>query len=486
MSASTRSRSTHSTDRVPPLALILSLALTACAGGERPAEANLGVEEIRQYVDPPAVGSYPATEARINGWIDAGQQDSIRAHGWDLWESITTTTASGLPVWETWYSGYEVFTYTPMPPLPLERRAFRDFEVPEQHVKPGLEADTIPFDPREEVTAFNRFTESTAHYIWDNRLNRGDLLDDSLQALLAAGTPIAELQVMVSPDSTDERSIVLKPVFQFISGDSASLVPYWAGNVQGETVTDTLNPIVRRWLQGVWVDPTGQLQPGETRIGALPFGEPAPWPVVAIDEAFFHITLDSADAAAFSQYALISGDDVGTIDSTGIRNLADAVQPGAVALLMAMHLTGKEIPNWTWHTYWWSPEPDAAPYGDDRPSSITAPWDHYVQDAVYSMTDPQTGAANVVWNPYLESNLNGWFPDTLTAGDSLQWYGPQTNCMSCHRMASRSQKSGLAAPGYVPAMMVDPGDSIFSESLKTDFLWSLAGRAGTPADSAQR
>ncbi|NIP60853.1 MAG: hypothetical protein GWM92_20565, partial [Gemmatimonadetes bacterium] len=252
--------------------------------------------------------SYPATETRINGWIAAGQEDSIRAHGWDLWESITTTAASGVPVWETWYSGYEVFRYTPLPVLPL-RRAFRDFEPPEQHLRAGLEPDPIPFSPHEEVTSFNRFTRSTARYIHENRLNRSDVLRDTLTALLAAGVPVAELQVMVSADSTDERSIVLKPVFQFVSGDSASLVPYWAGNGP-ETVTDTLNPIVRRWLQGVWVDPTGELEPGTTKRGSLPFGEPAEWPVVSVDE-FYHVVLDSADAEAFSAYALVSGDDVG-------------------------------------------------------------------------------------------------------------------------------------------------------------------------------
>ena len=33
------------------------------------------------------------------------------------------------------------------------------------------------------------------------------------------------------------------------------------------------------------------------------------------------------------------------------------VKAGDLALLVAMHVTTKELPNWTWQTFWWEPFP---------------------------------------------------------------------------------------------------------------------------------
>ncbi|MDH5590344.1 MAG: hypothetical protein OEZ37_09880, partial [Gemmatimonadota bacterium] len=448
--------------------------------GDDPFSAN---PALRQYHPPPPVRSYPATEMRINSWIAANQFDSMRAHGWDLWESITRPATSGLPIWETWYSGHELFVYEEIP-LADERQAFRDFEAPHQlsHAPDeGLGRPAIPFTPHEEITSFNRFTEPTARYIWVNGLNRQDVLQDTLNALLEADVPIADQQVLVSGDSTDTGSIVLKVVWQFISGDSASLVPYWAGNTV-ETTTDTLMPIVKSWKQGMWLDPTGGLQPGDSVEGSVHGGPVRPWPVMSLDD-FYSIVLDSADVKAFSRYALVSGDDVGASDSTSADSLRAAIRPGNVALLMAIHLTTKEIPNWTWHTYWWAMDPENPDYGDDRPASIPAPWNHYNQRAAYSMT-VVTGDSvqpNVQWNPYLESNLTGQYATVSNPTEALTWWGPQTNCMSCHRMASFPAADSLWEPGYRPAMFIAVDDPAFAKFLKTDFLWSVAGRAGPPA-----
>ena len=34
------------------------------------------------------------------------------------------------------------------------------------------------------------------------------------------------------------------------------------------------------------------------------------------------------------------------------------VEPGDDAVLVAMHVAGREIARWTWQTFWWSPTPD--------------------------------------------------------------------------------------------------------------------------------
>ena len=54
-----------------------------------------GLEQVSGPVDAPPVRSYPATEAQVQGWIDAFDMPKIRAHGWDLWQSITSDSGRG-------------------------------------------------------------------------------------------------------------------------------------------------------------------------------------------------------------------------------------------------------------------------------------------------------------------------------------------------------------------------------------------------------
>src|SRR5690606_29621324 len=126
-------------------------------------------------------------------------------------------------------------------------------------------------------------------------------------------------------------SIVLKPVFQFISKDSIVAIPYWAG-VSTQSTTDLTNPEPHTWRQFVVVDPTGTLKPGSMHEvdGQL-------WPVVSIDD-FYAIQLTAEDSINFSQFAAESGDNVGKDDSTDINDILVMVRPGNYALLVAMHV----------------------------------------------------------------------------------------------------------------------------------------------------
>ena len=138
-------------------ALLASILLSRCA--EAPPGPALG-----NYTDPPQVGSYPSPQPVIQKWIDDMDLGRIRAHAWDIWASITSDSAQeGLPVWETWYSGYEVFVLAANT-KDSERRSFRDFEAPHQSLHTALEAG-IPVDQPERLTSFNRYTRSLADRI---------------------------------------------------------------------------------------------------------------------------------------------------------------------------------------------------------------------------------------------------------------------------------------------------------------------------------
>ena len=482
-----------------PLALVLP-AMAGCGERARQSELVLARQDIaaHAYVDPQAVGSYPSTEARINGWINAGQGDSIRAHGWDIWQSLTTMVNDSTPAWQTFYSGHELFDSVALPTPTSRPHALRlPVETAKQvdHFRFAGRGGSpihprIPVNKFERVFAFNRFSRATAHYIWDNGLNKVTTLW-GLNLKFDDGDPLANRGVLVSADSTDPLSFVTKVVFQFIRSDGPTAIPYWHGYSSANTRTDvpgdTLHPPPRFWKQAVAVDPSGKFQPGDSVFLPVNDSMPPAWLKVVPMSSFYYIQLTAADSANLTNFGVNdSGDDLGFNSDTSAAAILAAARPGNYGLMMAMHVTGKEIPNWTWQSYWWSPSPNDS-LGNDRPASIPSPWNNYVMTTAYSMT-PIGTQSNVAFNPYLETSLAG---QTETG---LNWTGVISNCMSCHRRAAVGYGMDLnadtvtaSAPLYGPAAYVDPGDStIFIipiqnshwSTVKTDFLWSVTLRAG--------
>src|SRR5262249_43709309 len=127
-------------------------------------------------------------------------------------------------------------------------------------------------------------------------------------------TPVGLRSISTSTGTVDPASIVLKPVFQFISGSAPTAVPYWAG-ISPQTTTNLDNPTPNTWRQCVVVDPTGQAAPG-SRV-RLPCNAEGPTneQLVALS-SFYSIRLTEADAAAFSQFAEESGDDLGAANDS--------------------------------------------------------------------------------------------------------------------------------------------------------------------------
>ena len=282
--------------------------------------------------------------------------------------------------------------------------------------------------------AFNRFTLSTATFIYQNKLNKARTLRDTNAAFIRRGTPLISRGILTSPDSTDRTSFVLKPVYQFISGTEVSAVPYWSGD-SSKATTDSANPIASTWRQAVAVDPTGRLQPGDS-VRLPVSNEGYKWCKVVPLSAFYWIRITKEDSIAFTQFGASNGDFIGLANDTSFQAVIQAVRPGRIGLLMAMHVTGRKIANWTWQSYWWAMNPQDAQFGNDRPSTIPAPWNHYNMTVAYYMMR-NDGTQNIAYNPYLESSLSGYLPK---AGgkptDSTFWTGATTNCMACHRRAS--------------------------------------------------
>jgi len=467
-------------------AVLAACFLSACGqkneeAGKEPAPEPIvrGHLALRDsYVNPPPVRTFPSSPTVIQGWIDAVDTAAIRQHAWDIWESITTMApGDSLPVWETWYSGQDV--YDPESATAFKgMRAQRGFERPAQfhHAALNLIGAKIPMNSNEQITSFNRYTRSLAEAVWNKGYNNALVLDSINSAFNTSNTPIAERTISTSKDSVDAMQMALKPVFQFIDGTQPTVLPFWAGRSTVAT-SNPDNPTVETWKQGVVIDPTGKMKVGSVVMRSVNGGPPVPCRVVSLDD-FYHFTLTAEEASAFSDFAKTSGDDIGEGNKTDSNSVAAMVKAGNIALLVAMHVTGKEITNWTWQTFYWSFDPQDPLYGKDRPATIKAPWNHYNLHIAYFMVTPP-GASNgtpyVSYNPYLETDLAGSY---VYSGDTINWTGVTSNCMSCHRMATWGP-GGTTAP-YVPSGEISPADSQFFAGLtKIDFLWSIT-RAQTP------
>jgi len=485
-----------------PLAVLIAGCVQPMPGGSPQGAAARPAAPAGAFiaVPPPPVRSFPSPPEVIQGWIDRMDSERIRAHGWDLWASITSPSPhAGLPVWETWYSGHELFELGPAARAARAAGAartipgshLRDFEparqVGQPHsraARPGTAAP-IPTAPAERPTAFNRYSPSVAHTIWDKGLNNSQVLDRINDEFDRRRTPVAQRVVQTSVGAVDAASVVLKPVFQFVSGSAPSAIPVWTG-ISPAASTNLANPSADTWRRCVVLDPVRTHPPGATMV--MPCNaEPArPWPVVSLDD-FYAIRLTAETAAAYSQFAATSGDDIGQANKTDLASVMAMVKPGNLALLVAMHVTGKEISNWTWQTFWWALDPQDPLTGRDRPADIGKPWSRYNMGTAYYMVTPPsspTGDPLVSFNPYLETNLSNTVPGP--GNTQIAWTGVNTNCMSCHRMAAWKRAAKPVpghwgdSPAYQPDGLIDPADAtLFGGYVKLDFLWSLT-RAQPP------
>lgn len=426
---------------------------------------------------PPPVGSYPASPETLQQWIDTQDLAKIRAHGWDVWQSITQPAGeSGYPVWETWYSGHELFDLGPER-TQGQRAGFRDFERPTQfhHLAAGAGSRT-PADRPETVLAFNRYSPSLAHTIWRKGLYQARTLNRINEAFDARGTPVGARLVSTSEGAVDAQAICLKPVFQFIDGQRPTPVPYWAG-ISPLTSTNLANPEPHTWRQAVLVDPTGKLAPGSRH--KVSFNAEYDYEATVVPlERFYYLRITQAEADNFSQFAAESGDDVGAGNLTDTNSVLSMVKAGNIALLTAMHVTTKENTNWTWQSFYWSPGENRTNDDAGKPPALALPWSSYDMVTAYFMAVPDNASEGRPWiafNPYLETNLEG--TAKMQGGVGVSWTGVDSNCMTCHRMAGwRENLNGPdpLTPPYVPSGFISPDDPhFFGGFTKLDFLWSL-------------
>jgi len=87
-----------------------------------------------------------------------------------------------------------------------------------------------------------------------------------------------------------------------------------------------------------------------------------------------------------------------------------------------------------------------------------------------------TGVSTIIsFNPYLEAGFGPSVFTTKNELDSNLQYGVQTNCMSCHALATASGNIGYTTDQYIS--MNDK--KLFLNQVQLDFAWSIQSNINT-------
>lgn len=399
--------------------------------------------------------------AEIETWIQENDAKSITQHAWELWGGLTSPTTETVdgksvtyPIFETWVDESTVFpSPTASPAAEVARRGpGRPFTLPKQFLHSPLErarlreqsataARSLPTIP---MVVSVKYTQEMYDHVRANKY-----YDPFVMASLTASwtsktppTPIRDRSIKPFPD----KSIMLKPTYQIVSGRAATAVPYWTGPADSTTPS---TPGPKTWTKSMWVIPPGVAAPQAPALPAVPI------------ERFYNFRLNAQEAA------YINGLGQGTF------------QEGDYAILVAMHVSSREIDDWTWQTFWWSFDKPKVP--TEVATHVLPPFDNYQLAVGYSFTegpDSPSGLNVVCYSPYLEAGFdNGTFvkPGQL---------GIESNCMSCHRAAVWPVAHPFQT-NYIANGIIDPGDPFFFQGVtKTDFVWGLGSDIPMPPPNA--
>ena len=429
------------------------------------AEAE-GMGEIVAKPIPPGY-NFPTDRGTIDAWVWNNNVTAMRTHGWDVWAGMaapsgTTYRGQMLPVWETWYSDDEVFSGI-LPQVAAGRdRPPRSFISPTQ--RQHMREMALEPGPAEQVVAFNKFDGPSAafidaknhvtppsKYIPYNYTLKSSLTD--LNNSWPSGTPVIDRKI----DEFPNEAVDLKPVFWLIKQKGLTPLPFWQGAGQS---SNKAHPTPETWFVCVLIDPqasgSDMREATPTEIAQAPAnadsGLACKSYLYAPLTMLYNFQMDADEAAAFAK-----------------AQGGTKPQAGDYAALVAMHVTTKEIVNWTWQTFWWQAgtnPPDKFPGSVDGMSSkVKEPWRNYAMCIAYSMVVPAgdpTGKPVVCFNPYLETSPG--IPDGLNS-----------NCMSCHGTARfPANNATFYPPTYLPNGYIDFGSpKWFGTQTRMDFVWAI-------------
>jgi hypothetical protein len=432
---------------------------------------------------------FPESEATVLTWVRSmggGGADapaaftSVHTHAWGLWTALTLPTSQVdareyLRVFETWYTPQEIseqagssnanLVPAAFQPAARRRAPMQSFVQFEHGLNPSDRALMALSNGTETVFGYVKFDPTAAEHVMKQQL----LSTVVLNQLLMGGAQ----QIPVFPST----ALTLKSAFQIITAKTLVDGRYYRLNVwSGPPATpQAWGPA--QWPGVVWIDilgggsGNGQIDMEASTDGGTRTDQTT-YPVSSI----INHQITPIEAAQFN---------AGQPGSN--------VAAGDYAILVAMHVAGREIARWTWQTFWWTPTPNdpqlpsSAAIAALRPAQLTGAPRNYAMALGYDMSTPgqpdtggqNAGSAVYAYNPYLEARFGpANLPDSEPGNDpngrpAANNAGVACNCMSCHIRANYNPNNLATAPAYSGARYTDLNDPQFSGTLQVDLLWSL-------------
>jgi hypothetical protein len=268
-----------------------------------------------------------------------------------------------------------------------------------------------------------------------------------------------------------QRHVVTKHMFWPVKAGQISALPVWRSKYFKEDYPGYAG--YENWPDLVAIDPTGE-NVGKTMQVSYLYGlyqpdKKTPWQTVSasakvygLNDFYYHkVTAD--DWASFDEA------DKAIINAASYWNYNQPFGVGDFLVTIAMHINTKEIPTWTMQSVWWSDEPNAGQYAQNRPKIPEAkgPWDHYLLVDAYGSPEQKPPVSQpVATNPYIE----------------LASHPIATNCNNCHNRAGWPKGKLADQSSYQNPDCPDPLATLSTSSdcLKkltlTDFQWIITNR----------
>jgi hypothetical protein len=414
--------------------------------------------------------NFPEDSTTIYKWLDNQDTTKIVSHAWGIWAGLTEPTnqnynGQNLLVFETWMGVQELAAMSAQGIVAKDgetRNQRTSLSVPKQFLHGHLLTNgTKPIDTNFVVLETVSYDPSAANFVTSNQLfNKSKLMSYSVKDGIG--------KVPEFPNT----AITTKPTYYtgVPSKDGLIRVPVWESPNPAKAYRYT------QWQKWVYADVNNKQKPNKVLV-----------PVTSSNPSQSEIENATCNVSDFINYKIdrVGADYLNSHQDVGTTPSRQFVE-GDYVLLVAMHVTTKEFKNWTWQTYFWSPDPSNPPSPSSkfeaglRPKELKGAASHYAVSAAYAMVwpnQPITGGSDkntrpiISFNPYLEG---GFGPQVFSLPNKFNpnfVYGMQTNCMSCHALSTVSGKNGYTTNQYID--MEDT--SLFKNDVKLDFTWSVQG-----------
>jgi hypothetical protein len=426
--------------------------------------------------DFPKSINFPVDSSTIYNWLTTYDTPSITKHAWDLWAGLTTNSGElldgdSLLIFETWLGVKELSQFCAAQNgkgnLLKEKRERTQLSIPRQFVHgqlmEGKVVDTSKGFNIFETVAYNN---PAAFFATSNLIFRQSVLKSFWKKGAIGTIP-----------SFPHDAITTKPTYYAGKADKDGLirVPTWKGIPSDPKVYPPSD-----WGSYVYVDIHNKQNPNRVPVPITSDGAtPAQKDSATINvNDFIHFKINATMAAYLNKHQ----------DNGNNQFVA-----GDFVLLVGMHVGTKEINNWTWQTFFWTPDPKNPLFPASvftaglMPATVVGAARHYAVATAYAMVWPNqkiNGGHNdsvqgiIAFNPYLEAGLTGLGQGLPNKMNPAYKYGVQTNCMSCHALAAQNFDTHGAF--YTTDQYIDIGaTAIFNNMVQLDFAWSIQGNVDT-------